>query len=180
VGPSVLYANGDDVTQTAAWLAEIDKESQQPVYFARIDGLAVEKVTDEIFNVWTTPTNLTNWDETFDGVGAVDREATIVHPAADMYSAKLTQGTTATILTQNNITLVPNTKYRMLLRVYTPTVLGQWQIRLKNNTTLKRLAADGSWGTVETVMFTLHIRRWAFGKYSSWCSPRNQPERCFN
>jgi hypothetical protein len=57
-----------------------------------------EKLTDGELDVWTSPTNLTNWTETTTN-GSVDRESTIVAPGSPTgsFSAKLT-ATNATVL----------------------------------------------------------------------------------
>lgn len=133
----------------ANFTTRASRDWQEPVYFVRLGGIGdTELITDEDLEDWTTATDLTSWTENLGTGGSVDREATIIYRG--LFSAKITQGTAGNAgLTQNGITLKPNTAYRLTARVRGGATGRRSAFRLQNQTTANFLQADGTWAATE-------------------------------
>src|SRR3990167_3533144 len=75
-----------DRLRPALWLRLREASDSIAVNSAYAGGIGIDLLTDGGFEIWISPTTLTNWSEAIAGTSTVDQEATIIHGGA--YSAR--------------------------------------------------------------------------------------------
>ena len=132
------------------------------IAFNEIDeGWKNEALTDGGMEIWTSPTNLTNWTE-FGSPQEVHREAVIVHGGT--YSCRLYtfKGGDFTGIYQN-FTLIPDDLYKLDLWYIRPSAASGSNLRvyvMAVGSPNYYLKSDGTWTTASALIFLPAANDW--------------------
>jgi len=125
-----------------AWTAEIAKPSQEPIYFARFEGLD-HLTLDPLLDVWDTSTDLVNWTE----VGTVTRVATPY--GSETYSALIERDGGGQSYVEQVVgadpTIAGFSEYSITVAVRGGTINKANDIVIQNATGSNFLQDDGTW-----------------------------------
>lgn len=172
----ILYIHTTDSDNPATIVSSYPKYSIVAYFWIAVANrpedieIRSQLLINNIFNFWTTATNLEDWTESISGTSAITRDTSVYDDRIEAYAAKLTTGAGGDdVHLYQNINTRPQTKHKIKIRYKTDNALWIYLYdtvgNVYLNTSLRWVAGatpclifidtSGEWATAE-IEFVTH------------------------